>query len=126
MCLRQPRVRTNSGAFTLIELLVVVVIISVLAALLLPALSSAKSKARGIVCLNNERQWGLGFSIYAEDNDDNFPYEGLDASGIHPIIHSAWFNAVPPLIDVPALALMTEWPTARSRSIFSCPSSRGE
>ena len=124
MCRHCLKVRIKLGAFTLIELLVVVAIIAILAALLLPALTSAKSKARGIVCLNNERQWGLGFSIYAEDNDDNLPYEGLDVAGMNPFMPTAWFNAVPPLIDVPALALMTEWPIAGSRSIFSCPASR--
>ena len=107
-------------AFTLIELLVVVAIIAILAALLLPAVSKAKSRARAITCLNNERQWGLGFSIYADDNDDNFPYEGLDGLGITPPIRTAWYNAVPPLIDVQALVDM---PAGGGPSIFSCPAS---
>lgn len=111
------------AALTLIELMVVTAIIAILAALLLPALSATKSKARGVVCLNNERLWGLGFSIFAEENDDQFPYEGPDGLGVHPPVRSAWYNAVPPLIDVPALSYMTEWPIASSRSIFSCPAS---
>ncbi len=121
---RRHIVERTGGAFTLIELLVVVAIISILAALLLPALSGAKTKARGIVCLNNERLWGLGFSIFADENDENFPYEGPDGFGVRPINHQTWYNAVPPLVDTPALAEMVEWPVAGSRSIFSCPAAR--
>jgi prepilin-type N-terminal cleavage/methylation domain-containing protein/prepilin-type processing-associated H-X9-DG protein len=58
-------------AFTLVELLVVIAVITILAALLLPALNGAKIRAKWVICLNNERQLQVGWHLYALDNADS-------------------------------------------------------
>ena len=114
--LHRPR-RFQNG-FTLIELLVVIAIIAILAALLLPALSSAKRRAQTVHCLSSLRQWGLALNIYASQNDDATPRDGTDNSGQYgvdtgntggsgavpypwqgsPLDYAAWFNTLPQLV----------------------------
>ena len=69
---RECSKRSQDG-FTLIELLVVIAIICILAALLFPAFTSAREKARQAACGSNLRQLGLAFSLYTDDYDDALP-----------------------------------------------------
>jgi prepilin-type N-terminal cleavage/methylation domain-containing protein/prepilin-type processing-associated H-X9-DG protein len=81
--------RGGSGrAFTLIELLVVIAIIAILAALLLPALGSAKIKAQGIQCLSDLKQLQIVFLMYPDDNGDRMTSSGYTA----PVEPTAWVN----------------------------------
>ena len=73
--------RRDAGAFTLIELLVVISIISLLIALLLPALSNAREQARRIQCASNLRQLTMSMFTYAADNEQTFPRGGRNNAG---------------------------------------------
>lgn len=80
------------SGFTLIELLVVIAIIAILAGMLLPALSKAKTKAQGIQCLNNHRQLMLAWRIYTEESLDQLPYAYCETDAVKR--KYAWINGV--------------------------------
>jgi len=84
-------------AFTLIELLVVIAIIAILASLLLPALARTRSKAQGAFCLNNTRQLGLAWMLYADEHNGRLAYNlggDVKVRGVAPDTYLNWVNNV--------------------------------
>ena len=113
--------RINLRAFTLIELLVVMAVISILAALLMPALAGAKERARTISCISNLKQIGLALTLYSDDNNDFLvPAEynlrkGADAQ-------EGWPTLLNSRQYLPAPKSKSYNKIASGRSVFQCPS----
>ena len=126
-------------AFTLIELLVVIAIIAILAAMLLPVLSSAKMKAQKIACMNNMKQLEMAWIMYNGENNGQIPTcEPFDPTTFA-INQNAWVRGVAAILSPPgafgqvnagvldctnqnALALGTLFPYISTYGIYRCPS----
>jgi prepilin-type N-terminal cleavage/methylation domain-containing protein/prepilin-type processing-associated H-X9-DG protein len=122
--------RCHRLGFTLIELLVVIAIIAILAGMLLPALSKAKAKAQGILCMNNLKQLMLAWKFYADDNNGVLVAAlGLDPN---PLRRPNWFTGTLNYTDHPANWSITNdmiksplWSYAgQTPEIFKCPADR--
>src|SRR5271156_1490623 len=117
-----------SRGFTLIELLVVVATIAILAALLLPALASAKERSKGTACMSNLRQIGLAIRAYADDSYGDIPYGPKAPSFTSPFDLYPSTGAPTSLISLSsgapvALGLLLQSYVARQPKVLFCPSS---
>lgn len=117
---------THRQAFSLVELMVILAVIAGLAGLILPALASAQNRTRSIECISNLHQWGIGFRIYADDNNDFLPRRGQGVQTLSLITRQDdWFNALPCAIHQPSyLSLLNQGrpPAPGVHSWFVCPS----
>ena len=111
--------RVKLHSFTLIELLVVIAIIAILAAILLPALNSARERGRSASCINNEKQLASAVSLYNSDNDDYNPYAVFDYSGAG---HRwAWNTAIMSYAGVSSITPYRGNPKPYTVETFICP-----
>jgi prepilin-type N-terminal cleavage/methylation domain-containing protein len=127
-----PGAQSVRRAFTLIELLVVIAIIAILAAMLLPALSAAKSKAKLIQCLNNLRQLNLCGIMYCGDHNETFAENNptantssnswvrgdmSDSGGVYGHVTPGVLDSTNVLCDEEG----TFWPYNKNLGIYHCP-----
>tara|TARA_Y100001933_G_scaffold42660_1_gene39792 strand:- start:9119 stop:9850 length:732 start_codon:yes stop_codon:yes gene_type:complete len=111
--------------FTLIELLVVISIISLLVAILLPALASARKAARLTACASNVRQMGLALNMYAQDNDRHLPEVFINTSSVKPWDSiNIWFSWASTYKGYRSVGILYDQDYMQSWNALYCPSQR--
>jgi len=114
---------SSKPGFTLVELLVVIAIIAILASLLLPTLSAAKARAHTTSCLNNQRQLGMAWVLYASEAGDRLALNlGSYIDGVHRSPAGCWVtgNAVWDA-DPATITRGTLFPYAQALQLYHCP-----
>src|SRR5262249_34585271 len=124
----QRPVSNHGRGFTLIELLVSISILTLLIAILLPAVFQARATARRTACQSNLKQWVLAAQMYADAHHGELPLRG---QGVQPTTNLAdprdWINALPPVMDGSTYAeLVTakQKPNAGDSNVWICPDAK--
>ena len=120
--------QVNLRRFTLIELLVVIAIIAILAAILMPALSSARERGRLSTCTNNLKEIGLALSSYADDFENHIvpAQPAFDNSGVHSWPTMLVFKKYLASSNYDRPVRGVQSPTERPAGVFRCPAISGE
>ena len=118
-------IRPAPGAFTLIELLLVLVVLGLLASMLLPSSHSGSRKVPRIKCVNNQKQIGTAFRVFATDNDDKFPLQATN----HPYLYQPGDTGTAPGATPISTAFAWQvfqsmWNELQTPKILLCPSDR--
>ena len=118
----EPKPATRAG-FTLIEVLTVLGVVSMLMAVLLPAIGKARSTVRSSTCLARLRQWGLGTHLYASDAMGWLPADGAPNGWS---TANAWYADLPPMLGMPPYHAEGAWRTNATaplgHPLWFCPS----
>ncbi|MBP5639072.1 MAG: type II secretion system protein [Victivallales bacterium] len=116
---------THRREFTLIELLVVIGIIAILAGLLMPTLASAREKAKSTDCLNNQKQLGLAFIMYGNDNTHWFPAINDNVHGANVTGYWIYYTGFPvPTKGNFIVEQGTIFPYVNVKNVFKCKEDR--
>ena len=116
--------KRKNRAFTLVELLIVIAIIAILAAILLPALNSARERGRAAYCTSNVKQLATGYHMYWDDANMPLPPRMTRVGSGKPWLSWYWYLA--PYVGLPRYeshtALLADMRTKKGTTVYDCPS----
>src|SRR5689334_8577607 len=121
---KDQQFRAGKDGFTLIELLVVIAIIAILAAMILPALASARNKAWRVQCTSQLRQLGLGFTMFATDHEERLPPAAYGCTDTDQIAWDSWIHRYIGGTANDSQLSHALVPTALAPKIEKCPADR--